>query len=151
MCWSSLPGVAIKMFMAERRSFSCLSSLPPMMRPAEKRWRAPTCLRTWKVWRASSRVGETMRAPSPSSGPHRSRYSRSSTGTRNASVFPDPVFAAASTSFPARASGIPSLWISVARVHPARLSPSLVLSEIGMSENRMYWLLSCMCVVPFGD
>jgi len=35
------------------------------------------------------------------------------TGTRNANVFPEPVLAAPSTSFPCKASPIDSLWMSV--------------------------------------
>lgn len=54
------------------RCISSLTSLPPMSRPAENSWRAPTRRSCWKICRASSRVGVMTRAPRPSYLFHRS-------------------------------------------------------------------------------
>lgn len=45
------------------------------------------------------------------------------TGIRNASVFPDPVFAPASTSQPRSAGKMADLWISVGSPYLASSSP----------------------------
>ena len=44
-------------------------------------------------------------------------------GSRNAAVFPLPVLAQASTSRPARAGGMASVWIGVGRMNPSSLMP----------------------------
>src|SRR2546429_262616 len=70
---------------------------------------------------ASSRVGTRTRAvglPGSAGGV------RSSSGSPNASVLPEPVFALPHTSRPARASGIVSDWIGKGWVMPAVLSDS---------------------------
>ena len=134
-CCRSRPGVAIRMFILRRRSCSCLRSLPPMTRPAEKVCCPPMLRSTSKICIASSRVGEITRAPRPSAFDHRCLYSCSSTGMRNASVLPDPVRAAPSTSRPRRAIGTASFWIGVMSRKPARFSPCRVRGERGRSEN----------------
>lgn len=63
--------------------------------------------------RTSSLVGLITSAPSPSVGPHFFLSKISSTGTKNASVFPLPVRAAPSTSFPLSARGRARAWMSV--------------------------------------
>ena len=116
MCCKRRPGVATRMFMRDKRSFSCLTSLPPMTSPAEKVWYGPILRRTSKIWIASSRVGDITRAPRPSDGPHLLRYKISRTGVRKASVLPDPVRAAPSTSLPLSEIGSDFAWMSVMSV-----------------------------------
>lgn len=53
--------------------------LPPTISPVCKPWNFPTFLSTSKIWVASSRVGEMMRAPTPSERPHFSLYNFSKT------------------------------------------------------------------------
>ena len=85
--------------------------------------------------RTSSRVGEIIKAPSPSIGPHFCRYRVSSTGIRNARVFPLPVRAAPSTSFPLSDTGILWAWMSVMFTKNAFFKPRFVFSDIGRSEK----------------
>ena len=72
----------------------------------------------------SSLVGDMINAPKPSCGPHFRRYKISSTGMRNARVFPLPVRAAPRTSLPLREVGMLLDWISVMSTKCARLRPS---------------------------
>ena len=77
-----------------------------------------------KIWkRTNSRVGEIIKAPKPSCAPHFLRYSISSTGIRNARVFPLPVRAAPSTSLPFNDMGKLFAWISVISTNEAFLRP----------------------------
>mmetsp|Transcript_9809 Transcript_9809/g.22873 ORF Transcript_9809/g.22873 Transcript_9809/m.22873 type:complete len:223 (+) Transcript_9809:1922-2590(+) len=103
--------------------------------PAESSCRLPAARSTSKICSASSRVGETTSAPQPSCLPHFCRHSFSSSGTTKASVLPEPVLAAPSTSRPASACGIAARWMSVSRVKPAVPSPASVRCESGRSAN----------------
>lgn len=78
-----------------------------------------------------------IKAPSPSSSVHRRRYKSSSTGTRNASVLPLPVFAAPRQSAPFRASGmaLACISVSVLKCEPSR--PDDVGRDRGKSENEV--------------
>jgi hypothetical protein len=60
------------------RSRSALTFLPPMSMPADRAWARPTRRSSSKICIASSRVGVSTSAPSPSSRPHRARNSASS-------------------------------------------------------------------------
>ena len=86
---------------------------------------------------ASSRVGEIIRAPRPSTSLHFLRYKFSRTGTRNARVFPLPVFAAPRQSLPLRASGIAFFWISVRVLKCEASRPEAVGLERGISEKAL--------------
>ena len=134
-CCSSRPGVATRTFIPRMRCASSWRSLPPMTSPADRSCCTPRVRSTSKIWRASSRVGETTSAPSPSAFDHRSRKSSSSSGTRNASVFPDPVFAAPRMSRPASACGIAARCTSVIVVHLPFASPASVRRESGSCAN----------------
>lgn len=146
MCWRSRPGVATRMFILANLSFSTFTSFPPMTKPAENEWNPPMDRRTWNICTAcvssssvaksklqrkgltSSLVGEITNAPSPSCGPHLLRYSASSTGMRNASVFPLPVCAAPRTSLPLSEMGTLRCWIGVMVVKKAFLRPGHCVS-----------------------
>ena len=54
----------------------------------------------------SSLVGEMMMIPVPFLGMNFSLYTNSTAGTRNASVFPEPVFADPTRSLPSRRWGM---------------------------------------------
>ena len=143
-CCSSRPGVATTSAMrATRDCSSTKSRLPPVSSAAESACRAPTLRKTSKIWSASSRVGVTMSAPSPSPVDQRSRWSRSSTATRNASVLPEPVRAAPSTSRPTSACGMHAAWIAVGAVKPPAWSPALVRDESGISSKSGKGALGC--------
>mmetsp|Transcript_4862 Transcript_4862/g.14056 ORF Transcript_4862/g.14056 Transcript_4862/m.14056 type:complete len:217 (-) Transcript_4862:370-1020(-) len=103
ICWSKRPGVTTRMFIAPTRLASCCTSFPPIRSPADRSCCSPIVRSSSNICIASSRVGEMIIAPRPSSGLHRRRNSRSTTGMRNARVFPEPVLAAPRTSRPQRA------------------------------------------------
>mmetsp|Transcript_1851 Transcript_1851/g.6434 ORF Transcript_1851/g.6434 Transcript_1851/m.6434 type:complete len:286 (-) Transcript_1851:351-1208(-) len=106
MCWSRRPGVHTSTFTPATRAFSASTSLPPISSAALRLCLGPTRLSCWKIWDASSRVGDTTSAPTPSIAPHRARNRDSRSGTRNARVLPEPVLAAPSTSRPHSACGM---------------------------------------------
>lgn len=108
-----------------------------MTRPAEKMWFLPTFRRTSKIWIASSRVGERMRAPRPSYSVHRFRYRFSRTGSKKARVFPEPVLAAPRMSLDFKAAGIARDWIVVRVLKWDLDSPDCVACERGSSANRV--------------
>src|SRR5450830_264077 len=74
---------------------------------------------------ASSRVGTSTRASGRRDLAGPASASRASIGRPKARVFPDPVRARASTSRPARASGIVSIWIANGVVIPVRASAAV--------------------------
>ena len=75
-------------------------------------------LATPNICSASSLVGDTTITPVPFLGLNLSACNISIAGTKNASVFPDPVLAAPSTSRPARIGGIDFCWMGVRFVKP---------------------------------
>ena len=87
---------------------------------------------------ASSRVGDIISAPSPSNSVHLCLYRFSSTGTKNASVLPLPVFAAPRISFPFSASGIDFDWMSVRVLKWDASSPDPVGWDNGRSEKSLF-------------
>mmetsp|Transcript_46493 Transcript_46493/g.106621 ORF Transcript_46493/g.106621 Transcript_46493/m.106621 type:complete len:241 (-) Transcript_46493:40-762(-) len=74
-------------------------------------------------------------APVPFRGSHLARARSSTEGMRKASVFPDPVFACASTSSPRSSGGIASAWISVSVVKPISLIACCVSSRRWRATN----------------
>lgn len=50
MCWSSRPGVAMRMFILVSLSISSLRFFPPITSPAENEWYGPILRRTSKIW-----------------------------------------------------------------------------------------------------
>ena len=68
-------------------------------------------------------------------GSHCARASSSTDGTRNASVFPLPVFACASTSCPRISGGIARAWISVSVSKPIAAIAAFVPSSRSSDEN----------------
>eukprot|EP01139_Manchomonas_bermudensis_P000893 Amastigsp_a1050_42.p6 type:complete len:112 gc:universal Amastigsp_a1050_42:1223-1558(+) len=89
-------------------SFSCSTRLfaPPMMSPTVCECPLSSSVATLRIWIASSRVGVITSATVPLRGLIESLCISSTAGMRNASVLPDPVRAAPSTSCPSRSSGI---------------------------------------------
>src|SRR6056297_2281687 len=83
----------------------------------------------------SSRVGEMIIAPVPFRAAHFILERSSTTGTRKASVLPDPVFAAATTSLPAKRGGIARDWMCVIFTNRSLLRAHLVASDIGRSSK----------------
>mmetsp|Transcript_6302 Transcript_6302/g.26094 ORF Transcript_6302/g.26094 Transcript_6302/m.26094 type:complete len:225 (+) Transcript_6302:2128-2802(+) len=73
MCCRSLPGVHTSRFILFTVSFSSLTFLPPIKRPALREWCLPAATSCWKICVASSRVGAMMRPPMPSCRPHLAR------------------------------------------------------------------------------
>lgn len=125
--WSSKrPGVAISRFTPfVILSASALRFAPPITMPNVCEWCAIRSFATPNIWRANSLVGvmTIMPVPIPKSqrldergrrtkrklpftGLNFNLCSSSIAGIRNAKVFPDPVRAAPSTSFPANSIGI---------------------------------------------
>lgn len=78
-----------------------------------------------------------MSAPSPSSSVHFCRYRFSSTGIRNASVFPLPVFAAPRMSFPFSARGRAFDWMSVRVLKWEASRPDAVVCERGRTAKSL--------------
>jgi len=74
-------------------------------------------------------------APRPSNSVHFCLYRFSNTGTRNARVFPLPVFAAPRISFPFSASGMDFDWMSVRVLKWDASRPEEVGCERGRSEK----------------
>mmetsp|Transcript_3266 Transcript_3266/g.13137 ORF Transcript_3266/g.13137 Transcript_3266/m.13137 type:complete len:260 (+) Transcript_3266:2103-2882(+) len=109
MCCNSRPGVATSRFILFTVSFSSLTFLPPISRPALSVWYDPASTSCLKICIASSRVGAMTSPPSPSCLPHFCRNKISSSGMTKAKVFPEPVFAAPSTSRPHSACGMVAL------------------------------------------
>lgn len=83
---------------------------PPSTQQNRSPVNRPSSLANLRVWRASSRVGERMRARAPEA---REAFSRSKRGMRKAAVLPEPVLAIATTSRPSSSSGTVFLWIGV--------------------------------------
>ena len=135
ICCSSRPGVHTRIFITPTLLASCCTSLPPMRRPADRSCCSPTTRSSSNICMANSRVGEMMMAPNPSSGLQRSRYSRSKTGIRNASVLPEPVLAAPRTSRPHSACGMAARWIAVRLTYLAFLRAALVFFESGPKRS----------------
>lgn len=65
MCCRRRPGVQTMILIPLMRFLSNATSLPPITKPHENPWWAPTALIVLNVWRASSRVGEMISAPRP--------------------------------------------------------------------------------------
>mmetsp|Transcript_14232 Transcript_14232/g.40402 ORF Transcript_14232/g.40402 Transcript_14232/m.40402 type:complete len:233 (-) Transcript_14232:191-889(-) len=136
---SSLPGVHTSKF-TPLASFSASVFLldPPITRPKVCEWWPDmSSSHTPYVWRASSLVGEMMITPAPFRGRNLAWCRSSAQGTRNASVFPEPVLAAARTSFPLRSKGMVLAWTSVIVSNPMALMDSLVcFDSVSMESNR---------------
>mmetsp|Transcript_17379 Transcript_17379/g.42518 ORF Transcript_17379/g.42518 Transcript_17379/m.42518 type:complete len:231 (+) Transcript_17379:31-723(+) len=115
---SSLPGEVTRQWVPFRSIFVCLCLLIPPKRMAHRMPHGSAALFvTRKSWAASSLVGAmiTERGPRvcsvvPSSA---SLCIRMSIGSTNASVFPDPVSATATTSLPARSTGQVWAWMGI--------------------------------------
>ena len=135
MCCSNLPGVAISTFVYGMEACSRSNVVPPMIRPADISCLFANLAKQSKVCIASSRVGLMTTAPGPSILDHRNRHNLSTIGIKNASVLPDPVVAAPSTSLPRSATGIALRWISVGTAKPADASPVFVRVDSGKSAN----------------
>ena len=117
--WSSRrPGQATRMSTPRRRLSicGCMPAPPKMVVTFMRRWR-PYSLRLSATCTASSRVGTSTRARGLR-GPLGwvSFDRRCSIGRPKAAVLPVPVWAAPSTSWPARTSGIACAWIGVGTV-----------------------------------
>mmetsp|Transcript_11194 Transcript_11194/g.46638 ORF Transcript_11194/g.46638 Transcript_11194/m.46638 type:complete len:599 (-) Transcript_11194:138-1934(-) len=135
MCCSRRPGVATTTLVLATAWRSMSTSLPPVSRAAVNVCWLATLRSSTNICLASSRVGESTSAPTPSWRVQRSRYRRSTTGIRNASDFPEPVLAAPSTSRPASASGSVAAWMAVSDSKPAAASADCVRSDSGRSAN----------------
>lgn len=135
-------------------STSALLFAPPITIPNVCEWCDMSSFATPKIWRASSRVGDTMTIPVPiytstiSKVAHIERCksvplrglnfilcSNSMAGIKKARVFPEPVLAAPSTSLPASSGGIALSWIGVMCVKPISARALVVGSESSSSEN----------------
>jgi hypothetical protein len=152
--WSSnRPGVATsRLTPFPSLSTSALLFAPPITIPNVCEWCAMRSLATPKICRASSRVGEMMMIPVPENA-RVSAYGRKRTvilpflglnfivcrssmaGIKNARVFPEPVRAAPSTSFPARRGGIDFSWTGVMVSKPISSRPLIVGSESSSVEK----------------
>mmetsp|Transcript_21831 Transcript_21831/g.56719 ORF Transcript_21831/g.56719 Transcript_21831/m.56719 type:complete len:295 (-) Transcript_21831:22-906(-) len=123
--WSSKrPGVAMSRF-TPFSNFSPSARLlaPPMMTP--RVWDKPpmrSSATLW-IWIASSLVGVITTTPVPFRGLNLPFNSMSKAGMRKARVLPDPVFAAPSTSFPARRGGMHLACTSVNFSNPKLAKP----------------------------
>mmetsp|Transcript_119736 Transcript_119736/g.344035 ORF Transcript_119736/g.344035 Transcript_119736/m.344035 type:complete len:228 (+) Transcript_119736:2201-2884(+) len=84
---------------------------PPTSRQHRKSLNLPNCLKNFAVCMASSRVGESATARNPTDT--ECAFNLSTTGIKNAAVFPEPVRAMATTSCPSRMTGMVFLWIGV--------------------------------------
>ena len=89
------------------RCTSSLTAVPPSTAWLERsgRWCLISAAHCSSIWVASSRVGESTIACTPRGSVPARAASRSTVGSKNASVLPEPVLALAMTSWPARASG----------------------------------------------
>mmetsp|Transcript_2862 Transcript_2862/g.11708 ORF Transcript_2862/g.11708 Transcript_2862/m.11708 type:complete len:269 (-) Transcript_2862:278-1084(-) len=120
--WSmSRPGVATRMsgFSDLRRETSVRMLVPPNTTCAlMSLLNVSSCLHSSWICVASSRVGESTSAEMPPLRSGGVRLSFSSTGRRNAMVFPDPVLARARTSLPAMMWGSTASCTSVALRYP---------------------------------
>jgi len=94
------------------RCSNCFSIAWP---PTSRQQRSPllrlSCLKNFAVCMASSRVGERTTARTPTETEWEPR--RSMIGIRKAAVFPDPVRAMATTSWPSKMTGMVFRWIGV--------------------------------------
>jgi len=73
--------------------------------------------------------------PVPFRGSQRARASSSTAGIKKESVFPEPVFACASTSSPRSSGGMERAWISVSVSKPMSRS-ALCVSSSSLSESK---------------
>jgi hypothetical protein len=115
------PGVATITSTPLRKACSCgPMPTPPKIAAALIGVCTARSFRSSRIWAASSRVGVSTSARVV---PRGLSISWCRIGSRNAAVLPLPVVAEASTSRPASAGGIASVWIGVGRVKPSSFTP----------------------------
>ena len=137
---SNRPGVATTIRAPLRMALSCgPSDKPPTTRAAGASCLPRNTLYCSTTCMASSRVGTSTSAAIPAAF---RAPSRSMIGIRNASVFPVPVWAVASTSLPSMACGIAAACTGVGTRKLAAASLSFIEEEMGNSE-KFCILLSC--------
>eukprot|EP00966_Prymnesium_polylepis_P187007 4335326-Prymnesium_polylepis.1 len=100
------PGVPMMSSQLRRKALTCaFLAVPPYTATDLHPTQAPYLVASACIWMASSRVGAMMMPRGEPLAAGRSATQRASTGSRNPSVLPEPVFAIARTSRPDTAMG----------------------------------------------
>ena len=132
---SRRPGVATSRSQPFSSAAICLSNLaPPMTMTARCPVFWQTTFTTSSICAASSRVGVTTSACGP--WPDLPAM-RCSVGRANAAVLPVPVWAEATTSLPARTSGMAPAWTGVGVEKPRASTPARICSFSPSSANEV--------------